>query len=81
MRQAIYLNKIYIAGIDSHYQMFRQFLLFYRFCFDIFNNVEMYMIIRYDRWGACTNIYLRIDGFMTLSIIAEWLVLQLTLKR
>ena len=39
------------------------------------------MIIRYDRWGACTNIYLRIDGFMTLSIIAEWLVLQLTLKR
>ena len=39
------------------------------------------MIIRYDRWGVCTNIYLRIDGFMTLSIIAEWLVLQLTLKR
>ena len=37
--QAIYPNKIYLAGIDSHYQIFRQFF----FC------AEIYIIIIYDR--------------------------------
>ena len=49
-RQAIYLKKIYLAGIDSHNQMFRQFFVCLLFFFvlyysshnNIFNSVEMY---------------------------------------
>ena len=41
-------------------------LLFYSSCCKILNSVEIYVIIIYDRWVACANVYLNIDCQMVL---------------
>ena len=42
---------------DNHYQKIYQFFLFSITC-NIFNSVEIYVQIKYDKWVVCSNKYI-----------------------
>ena len=52
----IYPNKKYSVDVDNHYQMLRQLFYFACFYFNVFNSVEIYIMIYY-KWVVYTNIY------------------------
>lgn len=57
MIQARYPNKLYLTGIDSHFQIIRQFVLLCSSYCNNFNSVEIHITLIYEEWVVCANRY------------------------